>query len=140
MRTALQRMRHRPKRWIALWAAFALLFNQISLAQHLCLYTVGEMNAAMLVVAAGDSGADCHSTRAPQSALTTDAAECAVHCDDGDKQTRDLPSLKVPDLFAASSEVAILRSTDLRPDAAAIAELPRPAHARRTTDFSVLLI
>ena len=140
MRTSMQRMRQRPRRWIALWAAFALLFNQIALAQHLCLYPGGELKAAALAVAAGDPVADCHRTSATKAVSTADAAACAVHCDDGDKQTRDGPSLKVPDLVAASSEVAQLRSTRDRPAAVAVAGLPRPAQSRRTTDFGVLLI
>ena len=141
MRTALQRMRQRPKRWIALWAAFALLFNQIALAQHLCLYTADRGPMAALVVHADDVAADCHGAAATKSAINdTDAAACAVHCDDADKQTRDVLSLKVPDLIATGSEVAHLRLTANQADAVAIAELPRPAQARRTTDFGVLLI
>ena len=138
MRTALQRVRQRPKRWIALWAAFALLFNQIALAQHLCLYTPGGQPLTAAVV-----DADCHSAPAKKSVLTqtgSDAVACAVHCDDGDKQTRDVLSLKVPDLIATGSELAQLRSTANRADAVAVAELPRPAQPRRTTDFGVLLI
>lgn len=122
-------------------AAFALLFNQIALAQHLCLYTAGGQPLAALVVDAGVVDADCHAADAMRSASTdTDAIDCTVHCDDGDKQTRDMPSLKVPDLIAGSSEVAQLRSTGERPAVAAIAGLPRPAQPRRTTDFGVLLI
>lgn len=122
----------------ALDCAFALLFNQIALAQHLCLYTASGQPLAAVVVDAG-----CHSAPAKKAVLTqadTDAIACAVHCDDSDKQPRDVLSLKVPDLIATGSELAQLRSTGSRADAVATAELPGPAQSRRTTDFGVLLI
>ncbi|MBK9655786.1 MAG: hypothetical protein IPO66_10070 [Rhodanobacteraceae bacterium] len=69
-----------------------------------------------------------------------DGTACAAHCGDGDKQTRDGPALTVPDLFAASSEVALLRPTQAGPTPVAMAETPRHALPRRTIDYGVLLI
>lgn len=134
-RTVLQCMRHRRRRWLALWAAFALLFNQIALAQHLCL----DPGAASNDVAAS-AQADCHAGSLP-AATTPDAdvAACAVHCDDGDKQARDHSPIKVPDLAADLSEVASLRPVLFALECA-LPPVPPAAYPRRTTDYCVLLI
>lgn len=141
-RTVLHSMRHRKRRWIALLAAFALLFNQIALAQHLCLYRHGELPQLAFGIDHDGAPVNCHAAdvAAKPGPTDTDGTACAAHCNDGDKQSRGASSLKVPDLFAAVSELALLRPTRDGPFVVAIAETARPAHARRTIDYGVLLI
>ncbi len=141
MRSALQCMRKRPRRWIALLALFALLFNQIALARHLCLYRPGEISrvAAGIDPVGGTSG--CHGDAAEKPGLIdSDITACAAHCDDADKQTRDVPALKVPDLFGPRTEIAGLRLTRAGPVPVRVAGIPRHAIARRTVDYGVMLI
>lgn len=134
-RTILQRLRHRRRRWLALWGAFALLFNQIALAQHLCL----DPSAASTEVAEA-AQFDCHEDAVAAPATPDDGiAACVVHCDDGDKQPRDSASIKVPDLAADLSEVASLRPVLFALECA-LPPSPHTAHPRRTTDYCVLLI
>lgn len=142
MRAVLHKLRHRRRRWIAFLAAFVLLFNQIALAQHLCLYRSGESPRASQVFAHGDNPPTCHGASSATAGLTdTDATACAAHCDDGDKQPRNTLPLKVPDLVGMVSEVALLRLSPVRPDLlGASPRSPRFTHQQRTIDYGVLLI
>lgn len=140
VRAVLHKLRHRRRRWIAFLAAFVLLFNQVALAQHLCLYRPGESPRVSVALDLHGNARGCHTDKVKSSLTDVDATACAAHCDDGDKQTRDGPLLKVPDLFCGSSEVALLRPTQAGPAPVAMAETPRHALPRRTIDYGVLLI
>lgn len=140
VRAVLYKLRHRRRRWIAFLAAFVLLFNQVALAQHLCLYQPGESPRVSVAPDLHGNARGCHTGKVKSSLADVDATACAAHCGDGDKQTRDGPLLKVPDLFCGSSEVALLRPTQAGPAPVAMAETPRHALPRRTIDYGVLLI
>lgn len=141
VRAVLYKLRHRRRRWIAFLAAFVLLFNQIALAQHLCLYRPGESPRASQAFGHSGNAASCHGATSDQTGLADiDATACAAHCDDGDKQTRDTPPLKVPDLVGMLSDVALLRLSPLRPEALETSAGPEVVHWQRTTVCDVLLI
>jgi len=141
VRSGLQGMRKRQRRWIALLAAFALLFNQITLAQHLCLHSDGENPRAALGHVEDGTPPNCHADSAKKISLSdTDASACAAHCSDADKQTHDVPPVKVPDLVADGSEMAQLRPLLFALDCIRPLHAPNPVHSGRPDDHCVLLI
>lgn len=141
VRSVLHKLRRRRRHWIAYLAAFALLFNQIALSQHLCLYRSGESPRTALVSHDHGNPPACHGASASKFSLTdSDATACAAHCDDGDKQTRDTTLLKVPDLFGLPSEIALLALSAVGDQSFAASTRPRVIHPYRTIDYGVLLI
>ncbi len=79
--------RYRHRRWIALFALMALLFQQFAVAAYLCPQEQLERSAGVA------TGAPCHASRAVDSAL------CHEHC---------FPSPASPDHTAVVSIAAAL--------------------------------
>lgn len=109
---ALQQFRHPCRRWLALWAVLAMLLNQIAIAEHLCRATPG-LHGTHSTQVSDSQGPSLHSHMSPDSMGSAlpdlNQIACGAHCDDADKQLRDLVSPVFPALAGGSAEIALLR-------------------------------
>lgn len=109
---ALQQFRHPRRRWLALWAVLAMLLNQIAIAEHLCRATPG-LHGTHSTQVSDSQGPSLHSHMSPDSMGSAlpdlNQIACGAHCDDADKQLRDLVSPVFPALAGGSAEIALLR-------------------------------
>lgn len=140
---ALQQYRRPRQRWIALWALLAMLLNQVALAEHFCrLAPSRHETRTMQMTDSGMSSMRCHDSPDAATKMRPDLGQiaCGAHCDDADKQVRDLVSPMVPALVGADPELALLR---LDRSSGPVATGPRSADAvrdRHGSIYRVLLI
>lgn len=109
---ALQQFRQPRRRWLALWAVLAMLLNQIAMAEHLCRAAPG-LHGTHSTQVSDSQGRSLHSHMSSDtmgSALPDlNQIACGAHCDDPDKQLRDLVSPVFPALAGGGAEIALLR-------------------------------
>jgi hypothetical protein len=93
--------RRRHHRWIALFALFGLLFQQIAMATYLCpIEQSGRTPSAMTNLRAQPP---CHRDAATSAAIDADLARCEQHCHPVAASADHTPSLSVPPALVASS-------------------------------------
>jgi hypothetical protein len=140
---ALQQFRRPRQRWIALWAVMAMLFNQIALAEHFCRVAPSSHETHTFRISdAGATPVRCHGSSGDTAKVLPDLGQigCTAHCNDADKQVRDIASPTFPAMIGADPEVALLRHDR---SAGLIASDPRSADAvrdRHGSIYRVLLI